>query len=366
MISSSSPLSYRQRNESNDSVISKIYKKNTPIELLTLKNQTAFGLRAIPKLSFELNSSDKEKRINALVFLTKILHKPENITQGLSHDLINLLLYIIEEESNIEKQLATNCLYIMSSTYLGSHSLITEKAFYVLKEELSAKDFSTRKNIYEIFNRICSRDIDGVNFFLSSNFYYDFLCALKKENFELQNIILDLLYHCILRGQEPFIPDQALLFHSLEVFSDFLEPHIPSQLKVVAEKCIMALCFYKDAKIHACNIMLIPKLVKLLTHRKREVRANAAGALMNISIDDDAKKIISKTKAMIYLINMLNDNHQDSILYSLKALTNISEEYTARYQLIDNLNKFEVFVNHSNDNISHAAKKAIETISWKP
>jgi len=254
----------------------------------------------------------------------------------------------------------------MSSTYLYSHSLITEKAFYVLKEELSSKDFSTRKNIYEIFNRICSRDIDGVNFFLSSNFYYDFLCALKKENFELQNIILDLLYHCILRGQEPFIPDQALLFHSLEVFSDFLEPHIPSQLKVVAEKCIMALCFYKDAKIHACNIMLIPKLVKLLTHRKREVRANAAGALMNISIDDDAKKIISKTKAMIYLINMLNDNHQDSILYSLKALTNISEEYTARYQLIDNLNKFEVFVNHSNDNISHAAKKAIETISWKP
>ncbi|KAL6611946.1 ARM repeat-containing protein [Neocallimastix californiae] len=284
MISSSSSLSFNQSNEKKEALLKSIYSSSTPIELIPLNNQTAYGYRAIPKLCYELTSTDGEKRVKSLALLASVLHKPEIAAQGFSFNIIEILLLIIKDDSLIEKQLATKCLYILTSTFIGSHSLVTENTFLILKEELNVNDVDTRKNLYNAFNRICQRDID-------------------------------------------------------EKFSEFLEPHIPAQIKVLAEKCIMVLCHYSTAKIRAYEINLIPKLVKLLAHRKREVRAHSAGALMNISIDNDAKKSISKTNAVTYLLKMLKDEHQDSVLYSLKALTSLSEDYPIRYQLGSKLNE---------------------------
>ncbi|ORX41691.1 hypothetical protein BCR36DRAFT_587804 [Piromyces finnis] len=187
---------------------------------------------------------------------------------------------------------------------------------------------------------------------------------LKYESYEIQNLILNTIYYCILRGKPPFIPYQPLKLNSLEIFSSFLEPHIPAKLKITTEKCIMSLCVYNDAKAIACG--LINKLVKLLINRKREVRTNAAGALMNISINDDAKKLLSSTNALSYLLDLLKDDHQDAILYSLKTLTNMSEDYTSRNQLIHKLDEIEIFLDNSNPHIVNAAKQALRTINWKP
>lgn len=313
-----------------------------------------------------MTSTDGEKRVKSLALLASVLHKPEIAAQGFSFNIIEILLLIIKDDSLIEKQLATKCLYILTSTFIGSHSLVTENTFLILKEELNVNDVDTRKNLYNAFNRICQRDIDAVNLIFETKLYRTFLVKLNLETYELQSVILDILYHCLLRGRPPFVPDKALFYNSLEKFSEFLEPHIPAQIKVLAEKCIMVLCHYSTAKIRAYEINLIPKLVKLLAHRKREVRAHSAGALMNISIDNDAKKSISKTNAVTYLLKMLKDEHQDSVLYSLKALTSLSEDYPIRYQLGSKLNEFEVLLNHPNTNISNAAKIAIETIKWRP
>ncbi|ORX81498.1 ARM repeat-containing protein [Anaeromyces robustus] len=340
--------------------------ENTPIELITFKNQTAYGDRAIPKLTFELTSPDLQTRINALAFLAKILHKPENALYSLSYNIIDILLLIIKDDSDIEKELATRSVYIYTGIYISCHTIVNQNSFYILFEELNSNNKQIRKNIYEIFNRICSTDPEGVNLFLSMNYLPPLINKLKIEKYDLQYIILNLLYHCIKRGRPPHIPNQALECHSLEIFSQFLEPHIPAQLKIIAEKCIMALCVYHDSKVISCEIKIVQKLIKLLTNRKKEVRVNAVGALMNISIYDQAKKILSGTKAMTYLLNNLNDDHQDVILYSLKTLTNMSEDYTIRYQLLNNLDKFNVFLNHSNPNIIKSAKEAINCIKWKP
>jgi len=50
MISSSSSLSFNQSNEKKEALLKSIYSSSTPIELIPLNNQTAYGYRAIPKL----------------------------------------------------------------------------------------------------------------------------------------------------------------------------------------------------------------------------------------------------------------------------------------------------------------------------
>jgi len=50
MITPSPNVSYTQCNENIEHIFNKIYKSKTPIELLTFKNQTAYGYQAISKL----------------------------------------------------------------------------------------------------------------------------------------------------------------------------------------------------------------------------------------------------------------------------------------------------------------------------
>ncbi len=71
------------------------------------------------------------------------------------------MFIIIKDETVIEKQLALNCLLILTSTYIGSHTIV-ENGFYVLKEELNYGDATIRKYVYEIFHGICSKDRDGI------------------------------------------------------------------------------------------------------------------------------------------------------------------------------------------------------------
>jgi len=366
MITPSPNVSYTQCSENIEHILNKIYKSKTPLELLTFKNQTAYGYKAIPKLSFELTSTRKETRLNALTFLTKILHKPENAAQGLTYNLVDILLLIIKDDTVLEKQLALNCLLILTSTFIGSHTIATEKNFFVLKEELKCGDATIRKYIYEIFHGICSKDKDGVNLFLSMNLYSLFMDKLKKECYEFQYSILNVLYFCIQHGRPSFIPTYLFENLSLQTFSKFLDPYIPAKLKIIAEKCIMALCLHNEAKVESCKLKIPQKLVKLLKNRKKEVRINAVGALMNISINNDAKKIINSTNVLSTLLDFLKENDQETILYTLKTITNLSEDYVAKDQLTDKTYLIEVFLNHSNPHIKNAAIRAIKIINWKP
>lgn len=185
------------------------------------------------------------------------------------------MLIIIKDETVLEKQLALNCLLILTSTYIGSHSIATEKNFFILKEELNYRDATIRKYIYEIFHGICSKDRDGillinfyvislytfsiiiliinnynsffsnfikgVNLFLSMNLYSLFMNKLKNESYELQYSILNVLYFCIQHGRPSHITTFLFDNLSLQTFSKFLDPYIPAKLKIITEKCIMAL-----------------------------------------------------------------------------------------------------------------------------
>ncbi len=50
MITPSPNVSYTQCSANIEKIFNKIYKSKTPLELLTFKNQTAYGYKAIPKL----------------------------------------------------------------------------------------------------------------------------------------------------------------------------------------------------------------------------------------------------------------------------------------------------------------------------
>jgi hypothetical protein len=69
------------------------------------------------------------------------------------------------------------------------------------------------------------------------------------------------------------------------------------------------------------------------------VRAAAAGAVMSISIDVDAKKLLVRENVVRPLVKLLDDEDEGVQLNALKAITNCAEDYRGRFQLASFIEK---------------------------
>jgi hypothetical protein len=73
------------------------------------------------------------------------------------------------------------------------------------------------------------------------------------------------------------------------------------------------------------------------------VRAAAAGAVMSISIDVDAKKLLVRENVVRPLVKLLDDEDEGVQLNALKAITNCAEDYRGRFQLASFIEKVMTF-----------------------
>ncbi|KAJ3079426.1 hypothetical protein HK102_003794, partial [Quaeritorhiza haematococci] len=161
------------------------------------------------------------------------------------------------------------------------------------------------------------------------------------------------------------MPKDALESNALECFVGMLRDGGNNGLgvmdvKVATARCIMALCFWPDAKKLACKDDTIPVLIGLLTDRKAEVRAAAAGALMSITIDCEAKRIMVRETGIPILMDLLNDQNESVLLNTIKTVTNCSEDYRARFQFHTCIKRLEQIKDGKNQQLADAATRAIQ------
>lgn len=91
--------------------------------------------------------------------------------------------------------------------------------------------------------------------------------------------------------------------------------------------------FYPQGKKVAVGGQTLPILIDTLLDFKSEVRAAAAGALMSISIDVDAKRMLVRENALPILMKLLDDKNESVLLNAVKTITNCAEDYRGRFQL---------------------------------
>jgi hypothetical protein len=80
-------------------------------------------------------------------------------------------------------------------------------------------------------------------------------------------------------------------------------------------------------------------LIALLNNAKAPVRAAAAGALMSISIFNDAKRLLVRENGLKLLIKLLDDEYYLVQLNAIKTITNCAEDYRGRFLLHQSLDK---------------------------
>jgi HEAT repeat protein len=71
----------------------------------------------------------------------------------------------------------------------------------------------------------------------------------------------------------------------------------------------------------ACQGDTTAILIQLLNDRKSPVRAAAAGALMSITIDCEAKKFVVRENAINRLMELLDDVNESVVLNVIKVST---------------------------------------------
>jgi hypothetical protein len=82
----------------------------------------------------------------------------------------------------------------------------------------------------------------------------------------------------------------------------------------------MMLCFYHECKLAAVNSETISVVAKLISHRKASCRAAAAGALMSITINCDARKWMVREPGILdRLVILLNDKDETVLLNAMKV-----------------------------------------------
>ncbi|KAJ3324374.1 Radial spoke head 14 [Blyttiomyces sp. JEL0837] len=345
--------------------MSKLLVPQLPPGVDPTKMKLAYGRRAIPKMIQEFARDSLFDNQKSLVFMARLLHNPENVSQALSEGIVPLLMGCVTDVDLCIKQQSTECMSILANHAVGRAALVAGNVLTSLAKLMDDPDDLVRKNLHEVIMKVAKID-EGVQGILVYNLLPMLVAKVSKERMDVQVLILETLYSCLRHGKEPWIPREAINCDAMAVLTNLLKNEPVTETKVAAAKCVMMLSFHKVGKELATKTDTINVLILLLSDRKSEVRAAAAGALMSITIDCDAKKHLVRENAVGTMIELLDDKNPSVLLNVIKLITNVAEDYRGRFQLHSCVKKLETFYDSPNKQLSQAARRAVQVITWRP
>ncbi|TPX36742.1 hypothetical protein SmJEL517_g01281 [Synchytrium microbalum] len=333
----------------------------------------AFGSRAVPKLIDELNSgagTDAEKlltRQRALIALADLFHAPDHTSRAIQIGIVPKLLLLLPSKDITTRQKTVEIFVILAGLAVGRNVLVETEALKPISQLFNDEDLLVRHHAHTVFAR-ATVDSQAVESILNHRLVPLIVAKIVSEKLECQVLGLQTLAQILRLGQKPRIPNHALDCDALGSLTGLLTREQIADIKIGAARCVMNLCFYSEGKALACEGRTVPALIELLGDNKSEVRAAAAGALMSITISVEAKKFVVSEGAVPILSGLLSDKSEYVLLNVIKTITNCAEDYRGRFQLASCIPTLEELRKQYADSpqISDAAKKAIQVISWRP
>ncbi|KAI9141450.1 armadillo-type protein [Paraphysoderma sedebokerense] len=299
----------------------------------------------------ELSSSSIDIKQNALTHLTDILHDPYNISDGITSGLLGILRELVNDSEVTTRQKTTKLLMILAGTFdigqaKGRDALIENHIFEVLPPLVNDPDESVRMNVHRVYAAI-SMVAEVIPSILSQNsaIVQSLLIRLSStkdpEPFFTQHLILTTLYNLTLSSE--LCAETAIALQAIPILTNLLISKIGgTDVMVGAANVLQALSFGREGKKQIVKYdddgkgdssMTIKVLVEVLKHTSSEVRAAAAGALMSIAVDVEAKGLIIQENAVPLLSNLLKDPNDAVQLNALKTISAIAEDSRARFAL---------------------------------
>ncbi|RKP02742.1 hypothetical protein CXG81DRAFT_17627 [Caulochytrium protostelioides] len=357
----------------NNAAIRGDYTTCTPATYNPRERQLAYGRRGVMKLLEELSSGTLAQRIDAAMQLVELCHDPLRLAEALQHGVVSILNRVAAAETDLTmRQRSTELLLRIAAHAQGRDALLAETAFATLAGYFDENNDLVRRNVWGTI-QLCTTSAHGVNEFVGMLLFPLIFPKLLTERLENQVLLLEILEQCLRHGRPSLVIREALDHHVMDALAALIKDDAPSAVKAAACRGIMALAFVPEGRAVAiAHPRAIDHLIVLLSDHKSAVRAAAAGALMIITIDVEGKRAVVRANAVVRLIAMLDDSSEAVLLNVLKLMTNMTEDYRGRLQLLPSVPTIQALADraasrqNNNRQLLAAAEKAMEVIQWRP
>lgn len=333
------------------------------------KATLAFGVRAIPRLKRELDSTKNDLLTvqRALMALCDLLRDPKSITEAVHAGLPADLGALLNHVNDVVREKATEALHHFAAHAVGRDEIIAKKLVQAVSAKYGDGVGIVRLNAHTCIERT-SKFADGGTQVIDCRLVPALVQLLPAEEEEqIQTTILDTLHNTLKVNPMP-----ALDAGAIGVFTELLG-HNSQQIVWRAARNIMGITVPLGGKNAACAEGVLEPLIKLLTaSHTPEVINNACAALMSIAITTEGKLKMVEAGVVKLLPPLLDHEDERVLLNAIKLITTVSEAPRARAALLESaVARLEELKGFRGDRldvmaVSRSATTAVDTITWTP
>nr|XP_057927300.1 radial spoke head 14 homolog isoform X2 [Doryrhamphus excisus] len=343
----------------------------TGVHLDPTRAPVAFGRLAIPELFAQLEEADTDTKLRALLSLCDVTHDPERLYQVVSEGFLGQLEVLMKDDEPAVRTGTCELLHLLTSHNIGRHALLSSTPLLsrlsLLLDDASAP---CRTRAHRVVNSLAllPAGADTLQPLLAK-----LMVKLEEEEEEeeVQALLLSTLNCC--SRQDALA---ALAHRGVTLIARKL-PHACSDIRREAAGAMMALSVPVEGKRQVCEAAVLPVLAALLRDQDVDVQANAAGAIMNTVVITTGKHQCLDLDVLPVLLDLVSERREDKeeekrrkalVLYSLRALTSLAEAPEGRRRLLEQL---PILVGRSqapedDPDISKAARTAVSVVTWTP
>ncbi|XP_038859465.1 radial spoke head 14 homolog [Salvelinus namaycush] len=319
----------------------------------------AFGNRALPRISLELQDPQLCIRQRALAALCDLVHDPKRAYEAIHKGCLERLKVLLQDRDSSVRIKTTEVFYLLAAHNVGREAFLTWDVVAPLSDLLDEPVDACRKNMHRALKMVAEFPA-GAMCMVTLGLVPRLVMKLPVEQEEIRALILATLSYCVRVDALP-----ALASDGVPMLRNQLS-HPSPDIRRAAASAMVGISVPSEGKHKVCEEGVLPILVKLLSDCDPGVTASAAGTIMNTAIITKGKYQALKAGAIPPLLELVGSEDRAVCANALRALTALAEAPCAREQLLEHLPLLKTRLNHPASIICRAAATAIRVISWTP
>nr|XP_058896146.1 radial spoke head 14 homolog isoform X1 [Kogia breviceps] len=344
--------------------------KYLPPDINPTQAAIAYGCRALPKLNEELQSEDLLTRQKALMALCDLMHDPEHVYTAIRIGCLESLKALLKDTNDLVRIKTTEVLYIMATHNVGRDGFLEHDIIHALSFLLSDPQSACRENLHLAFKHLAQLPA-GAKGIVNSSLIPSLVWKLQREEEGIQELLLDTLAACLMEDATEALASRAVPFLKEKLLSANSNIRSKAAQALIAVSAATQLpplwpSIPLEGKNQVWQHNVIPILVHLLKDKEEEVQANAAGALMYVTVTTKGKYAALDMEAIGPLLELLHSSLSKARLNAIKALTMLAEAPEGRKLLQSHVPTFRALKEDTSAAVQRAAQIAVKVIEWKP
>ncbi|XP_077377939.1 radial spoke head 14 homolog [Festucalex cinctus] len=344
----------------------------TGVHLDPTRAPVAFGRLAIPELFAQLEEPDAARRLRALASLCDLTHDPERLYQVVSEGFLDQLEVLLKDEDAAVRTRTCELLHLITSHNIARQALLASPLLARLSQLLDDPSPLCRTRAHRVMNSLALLPAGAKALqALVPKLMLKLEDEQEEKEEEVQALLLSTLSCCSRLDAGPALSHRGVILIGRKL------SHACSNIRREAAGAMMALSVPVEGKRQVCEAAVLPVLADLLRDQDVDVQANAAGAIMNTVVITTGKHQCLELDVLPVLLQLLSERKQDVeeeqrrkalVLYSLRALTSLAEAPEGRRRLLLQL---PLLVRRSEPpeddaDIRRAARTAVNVVTWTP